>query len=346
MLSVIGTLIITVQVTLSKTFNMDIERIGVFTSGGDAPGMNACLRAVVRSAVYYRKDVVGIYQGYQGMISGDFKELKARSVGNIIHRGGTILKSARSMEFMTKEGRQKAFKQVKKAGIDALVAIGGNGTFTGAHVFYEEFGIPVIGIPATIDNDLFGTDYTIGYDTATNTVVQAIDQIRDTAASHGRLFFIEVMGRDSGFIAMRSGLAVGAEAMLVPEDPMPIDQLVQILDRNWKSRKSFSLVIVAESGESGRTFKIAEEISKRFEYYESKVTILGHLQRGGSPSCLDRVLSSRLGVAAIEGLLEGEKDVMAGIQRNDIVYVPLDDAISKRQPTNDEWIRVGNILAI
>lgn len=325
---------------------MEIEKIGVFTSGGDAPGMNACIRAVVRSAVYYRKDIVGIYQGYEGLINGQFEDLKARSVGNIIHRGGTILKSARSMAFMTKEGRAQAYEQVKEANIDALVAIGGNGTFTGAHKFHEEYGIPVIGIPATIDNDLYGTDYTIGYDTATNTVVEAIDQIRDTAASHGRLFFIEVMGRDSGFIALRSGLAVGAEATLVPEETLSVDQLVRVLDRNWKSRKSFSLVIVAEAGESGRTFKIADEISKRFDYYETKVTILGHLQRGGSPSCLDRVLSSRLGVAAVEGLLEGKTDVMAGIQRNDIVYTPLADAISKRQTTNSEWVRIGDILAI
>lgn len=325
---------------------MEIERIGVFTSGGDAPGMNACLRAVVRSAVYYRKDVFGIYQGYQGMINGDFQELKARSVGNIIHRGGTILKSSRCEEFMTKEGRQKAFDKLQKAGIDALVAIGGNGTFTGAHLLQEEHGIPVIGIPATIDNDLYGTDYTIGFDTATNTVVQAIDQIRDTAASHGRLFFIEVMGRHSGFIAMRSGLAVGAEAVLVPEQEMSTERLVNILDRNWKSRKSFSLVIVAEAGESGRTFKIAEEVNKRFNYYESKVTILGHLQRGGNPTTLDRVLSSRLGVAAVEGLLEGKSDVMAGVVHKSIKYTPLQEAISKKQEIEEEWLRLARILAI
>ena len=325
---------------------MDIERIGVFTSGGDAPGMNACLRAVVRSAVYYRKDVIGIFQGYQGLMDGDFKEFKARDVGNIIHRGGTILKSARCDAFRTKEGRAQAFEQVKEAEIDALVAIGGNGTFTGAHLFHQEHGIPVIGIPATIDNDLYGTDYTIGYDTATNTVVQAIDQIRDTAASHGRLFFIEVMGRDAGFIAMRSGLAVGAEAVLVPEREMSTERLVRILDRNWKSRKSFSLVIVAEAGESGRTFKIAEEVNKRFNYYESKVTILGHLQRGGSPSTLDRVLSSRLGVAAIEGLLEGKSDVMAGIFNREIKYTPLEEAISTKQEIDEEWLRISNILAI
>lgn len=308
--------------------------------------MNACIRAVVRTAVYYRIDAVGIYQGYQGMIQGSFKELKARSVGNILHRGGTILKSARSEEFRTKEGRRKAFVQLKKANIDALVAIGGNGTFTGAHLFYEEYGIPIIGIPATIDNDLYGTDYTIGFDTASNTVVSAIDQIRDTAASHGRLFFIEVMGRDAGFIAMRSGLAVGAEAMLIPERATDIDGLVRMLDRNWKSRKSFSLVIVAEAGESGRTFRIAEEVSKRFDYYESKVTILGHLQRGGSPTTLDRVLSSRLGVGAVEGLLEGKKDVMVGVVHKDITYTPLEEAISKRADIDEEWLRIANILAI
>jgi len=325
---------------------MDIERIGVFTSGGDSPGMNAAIRAVVRTAVYYRKDVVGIYQGYHGMIEGNFKELKARSVGNILHRGGTILQSARSDEFRTKEGRKRAYEQLKEAEIDALVAIGGDGSFTGAHILHQEFGIPVIGIPATIDNDLYGADYSIGFDTATNTVVSAIDQIRDTAASHGRLFFIEVMGRDAGFIALRSGLAVGAEAMLLPEKDADINKLVQILDRNWKSRKSFSLVIVAEAGESGRTFRIAEEVNERFNYYESKVTILGHLQRGGSPTTLDRILASRYGVAAVEGLLEGRKDVMAGIIHKDLVYTPLEEAISKRADIDDEWLRIANILAI
>ncbi len=308
--------------------------------------MNAAIRAVVRTAVYYRKDVVGIYQGYHGMIEGNFKELKARSVGNILHRGGTILQSARSDEFRTKEGRKRAYEQLKEAEIDALVAIGGDGSFTGAHILHQEFGIPVIGIPATIDNDLYGADYSIGFDTATNTVVSAIDQIRDTAASHGRLFFIEVMGRDAGFIALRSGLAVGAEAMLLPEKDADINKLVQILDRNWKSRKSFSLVIVAEAGESGRTFRIAEEVNERFNYYESKVTILGHLQRGGSPTTLDRILASRYGVAAVEGLLEGRKDVMAGIIHKDLVYTPLEEAISKRADIDDEWLRIANILAI
>lgn len=323
-----------------------IERIGVYTSGGDAPGMNACIRAVVRAGVYFRKEVVGIYRGYEGMISGDFTPLKARSVGKIIHRGGTMLKSARSEAFMTAEGRQKAYQNLKAEGIDALVAIGGNGTFTGAHIFYEEFGIPVIGIPGTIDNDLHGTDFTIGFDTATNTVVEAVDQIRDTAASHGRLFFVEVMGRDSGFIALHSGLAIGAEAMLIPERGMSTDELVMILDRNWKSSKSFSLVIVAEGGQSGRTFKLAEEVGKRLEYYDIKVTVLGHLQRGGSPSCLDRLLSSRLGVAAVEGLLEGKKDVMAGIVSNQVVYTPLLEAIGRGHQIDNDLHRIARILSI
>ncbi|MEM0997148.1 MAG: 6-phosphofructokinase [Bacteroidota bacterium] len=324
----------------------EIERIGVLTSGGDAPGMNACIRAVVRSGVYYRKEVVGIYRGYEGMIEGDFKRLRARDVGKIIHRGGTILKSARSETFRTPEGRKQAFENLQSEGIDGLVAIGGNGTFTGLHLLHEEFGMPVMGIPGTIDNDLYGTDFTIGFDTATNTVVQAVDQIRDTAASHGRLFFVEVMGRNSGFIAMHSGLSVGAEAMLVPERKMNTDELVRILDRNWKSTKSFSLVMVAEGGEQGHTFKLAEEVGRRLDYYDIKVTILGHLQRGGRPSCLDRLLSARLGVAAVEGLLEGKKDVMAGIVSDDIVYTPLVEAIKRGHHFADDLSRIAHILSI
>jgi 6-phosphofructokinase 1 len=324
----------------------EIERIGVFTSGGDAPGMNACIRAVVRSGVYYRKEVIGIYRGYEGMIEGDFKRLRARDVGQIIHRGGTILKSARSEDFMTPDGRKKAYEKLQEAEIDALVVIGGNGSLMGAHLLFEEFGIPVLGLPGTIDNDLNGTDYTIGFDTATNTVVQAVDQIRDTAASHGRLFFIEVMGRDSGFIAMHSGIAVGAEAMLIPEKDTPIDELVRILDRNWKSTKSFSLVMVAESGQQGHTFQLAEEVGKRLNHYDVKVTVLGHLQRGGSPSCLDRLLSSRLGVAAVEGLLDGKTDVMAGIVSNEIVYTPLTEAIEQGRQINDDLARIAHILSI
>lgn len=325
---------------------LEIEKIGVLTSGGDAPGMNACIRAVVRACAYYHKDVVGVMRGYYGLINGLFTDMKARSVGNIIHRGGTILKSARCDEFRTREGRQLAWQNMQEQGIDALVVIGGNGSFAGAHLLHEEFGVKVVGIPATIDNDLFGTDYTIGHDTATNTVVQAIDQIRDTAASHGRLFFIEVMGRDSGFIALRSGLAVGAESMIIPERPTSIEDLVRVLDRNWKSSKSFSLVIVAEAGESGRTFQIAKEVNERLNYYDTKVTVLGHIQRGGSPSCLDRVLSSRLGVAAVEGLLEGRSDVMAGLLNNKIAYTSLSEAIEKGQELDEDLIRISRILSI
>lgn len=324
----------------------EIDRIGVLTSGGDAPGMNACIRAVVRTGVYYRKDIVGVMQGYQGLIDGTFEDLKARSVGNIIHRGGTFLKSARCDDFRTPEGRARAYEQIQEKKLDALIAIGGNGTFTGLHKLYEEYGFPVIGIPGTIDNDLYGSDYTIGYDTATNTVVKAVDQIRDTAASHGRLFFVEVMGRDSGFIALSSGLAVGAEAVCIPELATTTDDLVRLLDRNWRSSKSFSLVIVAEAGESGRTFKLAEEVSKRLEHYDTKVTVLGHLQRGGNPSCLDRVLASRLGVAAVEGLLDGQTDVMAGVMNNKIAYTPLEEAISRGRQVDEDLIRIADILAI
>lgn len=324
----------------------NIEKIGVMTSGGDAPGMNACIRAVVRTCAYYHKDVVGIKQGFQGLIEGSFIEMRARSVGNIIHRGGTMLKSARCDAFRTLEGRKKAWENVQEKGLDAIVVIGGNGSLAGAHHFGDEYDFPVIGIPATIDNDLCGTDYSIGYDTATNTVVHAIDQIRDTAASHGRLFLIEVMGRDSGFIALHSGLAVGAEAMVIPEAKYSINELVSVLDRNWKSSKSFSLVIVAEAGESGRTFKIAEELNKQLDYYDTKVTILGHIQRGGNPSCFDRVLSSRLGVAAVEGLLEGKKAVMAGILNNKVCFTPLSEVIAKIQHADEDLIRIAKILSI
>jgi 6-phosphofructokinase 1 len=325
---------------------LEIEKIGVLTSGGDAPGMNACIRAVVRAGAYYHKDVVGVMRGYYGLINGLFTDMKARSVGNIIHRGGTILKSARCEEFKTREGRHLAWQNLQEKGIDALVVIGGNGSFAGAHLLHEEFGVKVIGIPATIDNDLYGTDFCIGHDTATNTVVEAIDQIRDTAASHGRLFFIEVMGKDAGFIALRTGLAVGAEAMIVPERRTSIEELVRVLDRNWKSSKSFSLVIVAEAGESGRTFRIAKEVNQKLNYYDTKVTVLGHIQRGGSPSCSDRVLSSRLGVAAVEGLLEGRSGVMAGMVCGKIAYTPLKEAIEKVQDVEEELLRIAQILSI
>lgn len=289
-----------------------ISKIGVFTSGGDAPGMNAALRAVVRAAIYYKKEIYGIMQGYEGMIEGDIVKLGARSVGNIIQRGGTILKTARSKEFRTKEGREKAFLNLKKHGIEALVAIGGDGTFTGLHKLQEEYSIPAICIPGTIDNDIAGTDFTVGFDTATNTAVEAIDKIRDTALSHNRLFFVEVMGRNSGYIAINSGIAGGAVATIIPEETMKLDELFAKLDEGGKTNKKSSLIVVAEGSKLGSAMELAKKVSERNNYFDIKVTILGHLQRGGSPTYFDRVLASRMGVAAIEGLLNGERDVMVG----------------------------------
>lgn len=323
-----------------------IKKIGVFTSGGDAPGMNAAIRAVVRASYFHGLRVVGIRKGYEGMIRGDVKRLKSRSVSGIIHRGGTILKSARSQEFRTEEGRKKAWRSLQENEIDALIAIGGDGTFTGAHAFFNEFDIPIIGIPGTIDNDLTGTDYTIGYDTATNTAVQAIDKIRDTASSHNRLFFIEVMGRDAGFIAVRSALAGGAEAVLIPEEHLTTEELIKVLETGSKNNKTSSLVIVAEGGKSGSATEIAQQVSKEFSYYDTKVTILGHIQRGGSPTCFDRVLASRLGVAAVEGLIEGQKDVMVGVINNKIVYTPLEEAIQLEREIDAEVLRISKILSI
>lgn len=323
-----------------------IRIIGVFTSGGDSPGMNACIRAVVRACVYNKKKAVGIYQGYHGLINNEFEELHVRSVSNIIHKGGTILKSARSEEFMTKEGRERAWENIKKNRIDALVAIGGDGTFRGAHTFYEEYGIPVIGVPGTIDNDLNGTYYTIGYDTATNTAVEAIDKVRDTASSHNRLFFIEVMGRDAGFIAIRSAIAAGAEAIMIPEENTTIDELVGILKLGAQSSKSSSLVVVAEGDEEGGAFEIARKVGEKFHYYDTKVTVLGHLQRGGSPTCFDRVLASRLGVAAVEGLLEGKKDVMVGRFASEITFTPLEEATKQGHKIDEELLRIADILSV
>ncbi len=323
-----------------------IKKIGVFTSGGDAPGMNAAIRAVVRAGIFYEKEIAGIFKGYDGMINNDIKKLNARSVANILHRGGTFLKSARSMEFQTPEGREKAWKNLQAQQIDALVAIGGDGTFTGAHIFYEKYGLPIIGIPGTIDNDLSGTDNTIGYDTASNTAMHAIDNIRDTASSHDRLFFIEVMGRDAGFIAVNTGVAGGAAAIMIPEKKMSIDQLIEKLDMSAQSKKLSSLVVVAEGGKSGSAIEIAEKVNQRMTNYDTKVTILGHLQRGGAPSCFDRVLASRLGVAAVEGLLAGKKDVMAGMINNKIAFTPLMQAISEKKEIEEEALRVAQILSI
>ncbi|MGJ8667097.1 MAG: 6-phosphofructokinase [Patiriisocius sp.] len=324
-----------------------IKRIGVLTSGGDAPGMNAAIRAVVRSCVYHNVECVGIFRGYEGLIEGDFQPLDARSVKNLINRGGTFLKSARSKEFMTKEGRQKAYDHLKKAEIDALVTIGGDGTFKGAIVFNEEFDFPIVGLPGTIDNDINGTDYTIGYDTALNTVVEAIDKIRDTANSHNRLFLVEVMGRDAGDIALNAGIGAGAEEILIPEQNMGRDRLIESLKRSKKSGKSSSIVVVAEGDQIGKNILgLAEYIRENLEEYECKVTVLGHIQRGGSPSCYDRVLASRMGVGAIDALLNGERDVMIAIVHNKIVSIDFKESLKGSNKIDESLIRVADITSI
>lgn len=324
-----------------------IQKIGVFTSGGDAPGMNAAIRAVVRSAIYYKKEVFGIMRGYEGMIEGDIVKLGARSVSNIIQRGGTILKTARCEEFRTPEGRKKAYDSLQREGIQALVAIGGNGTFMGLHKFYEEFKVPSICLPGTIDNDLAGTDFSIGYDTATNTAVEAIDKIRDTALSHSRLFFVEVMGRHSGYIAVNSGVAGGAVAIIVPEETITFDEFYDQLVQGAKTSKKSNLVVVAEGSKIGGANELARKISERSNYFDIKVTILGHLQRGGSPTYFDRVLASKMGVAAVEGLLAGKRDAMVGIRGKNIVYNDFADVMAAQNNQIDtESIRIAKILSI
>jgi 6-phosphofructokinase 1 len=321
-----------------------IKKIGVFTSGGDAPGMNACIRAVVRTAIYNGLEVCGIKRGYNGMIKGDILPMNTLSVSNILQRGGTILKSARSTEFMTPEGRKKAYDNLVAHGIDALVAIGGNGTFTGAKIFFEEFGIPTIGAPGTIDNDLYGTDYTIGFDTAVNTALESIDKIRDTADAHDRIFFIEVMGRDSGFIAFQSGIGGGAELIMVPETTTTINEVIEVLTKNWESSKTSCVVIVAEGDEEGNADEIAAKVKGKIPYNDIKVTRLGHVQRGGTPTAFDRILSSRMGMCAVEALLAGRKCEMVGIVNNEVVYTPFGDAINLPKPIHPDMIRMARIL--
>ncbi len=324
-----------------------MKKIAVFTSGGDAPGMNACIRAVVRGALYHGIEVFGIRRGYNGMISGDFIPLQSQSVSNIVQRGGTILKSARSKEFMTPEGRKKAYENLMANGIDGLVAIGGNGTFTGAEVFYNEYQLPTVGCPGTIDNDLYGTDYTIGFDTAVNTALEAIDKIRDTADSHDRIFFIEVMGRDSGYIAIQSGIGGGAEIVMVPETHTPIKKVVSTLKEGWTRSKSSSIVVVAEGDEEGHAAEIASKIKEQIgDKLDIRVTTLGHIQRGGSPTAYDRILASRMGLAAVEGLMKGYKNVMAGVVNNELVYIPFIDTIKKQKPIHDDLLRMVHILSI
>jgi 6-phosphofructokinase 1 len=324
-----------------------VQRIGVMTSGGDSPGMNAAIRSVVRTCSYHNIECIGIYRGYQGLIDGEYEMLTARSVSNTINRGGTILKSARSDEFRTKEGRKKAYENIKEAQIDGLILIGGDGTFTGGMIFNKEYMVPVVGIPGTIDNDIFGTDFTLGYDTALNTVVEAIDKIRDTASSHDRLFIVEVMGRDAGFIALNAGVGGGAEEILIPEENIGLETLMESLRRSKKSGKSSSIVVMAEGDKTGENvFDLAKKVEEKMPEYEVRVSVLGHMQRGGAPSCFDRVFASRIGVKAVELLLEGKSNVMVGLKNNNICTTPLDKAVKGQHKIDKELIRVSDIMSI
>jgi len=323
-----------------------INTIAVMTSGGDSPGMNAAIRSVVRTCAFYDKECIGVYRGYQGMIEGDFTTLTARNINNIINKGGTILKSARSDEFRTSDGRKKAFQQLKDNNIDGLVVIGGDGSFTGGVVFNKEYNFPVIGIPGTIDNDIFGTSHTIGYDTALNTAVDAIDKIRDTASSHNRLFFVEVMGRDAGFIALNAGVGAGAEEILIPEENLGLDRLLESLVKSRKSGKSSSIVVVAEGDKSGKNvFELAEYVEENMPEYDVRVSVLGHMQRGGSPSCFDRVLASRLGVKAVEMIIENKTNLMIGLKNNTVITTDLEEAITGGHEINKELLRVSDIMS-
>ncbi|MBN2863396.1 MAG: 6-phosphofructokinase [Bacteroidales bacterium] len=323
-----------------------IRKIGVLTSGGDAPGMNAAIRGVTRTAVYNGLEVVGIRQGYQGLINSDFMPLESGSVSDIIQRGGTILKTARCEEFKTPEGRAKAYNNLKEARIDGVVVIGGDGSFTGARIFNEEYDIPFVGIPGTIDNDIYGTDYTIGYDTALNTVVEAVDKIRDTASAHNRMFFVEVMGAEAGFIALYSGIATGAEAIIIPETKGEARDLKALIESGNIRKKSSNLIIVAEGDEEGGAFAIAEKLKNEFTGYDIRVSVLGHLQRGGSPSANDRVNASRLGHAAVEALLDDQKSVMVGLTNNEIVLVPFRRAIKLHKDVDRTLIELAKILSV
>lgn len=322
-----------------------MKKIAVMTSGGDAPGMNAGIRAVTRTALSMGIEVMGIYRGYQGMIEADFIPLDHFKVSNIIHRGGTFLKTARSQDFRTVEGRATAAANLKKEGVEGLVVIGGDGSFRGAAALHSEHGIKVVGCPGTIDNDLFGTDYTIGYDTAVNTAVHAIDQIRDTADSHNRLFFVEVMGRDAGFIALRTGLASGAESVLVPETTTYIDELIEHLQKGLKMQKSSAIIIVAEGDDEGGAIDVARKVNEKFTGWETKVTVLGHIQRGGSPTAFDRILASRMGHQAVKSLLAGATDIMIGQRNNEMVEVPFGQAVKHHETLNPHLLELVEILA-
>ena len=317
-----------------------IKCIGILTSGGDAPGMNAAIRAVTRSAIYNGLTVKGIYRGYKGLITGEIQEFKTQNVSNIIQQGGTILKTARCQEFKTPEGRKIAYETMQREGIDALVVIGGDGSLTGARLLAQEFDVPCIGLPGTIDNDLYGTDTTIGYDTALNTILDAVDKIRDTATSHERLFFVEVMGRDAGFLALNGAIAAGAEAAIIPEFNTEVDQLEEFIKNGFRKSKSSSIVLVAESEITGGAMHYAERVKNEYPQYDVRVTILGHLQRGGKPTAHDRIIASRMGVASIQALMEGQRNVMIGIENDQIVYVPFTKAIKNDKPIDRELVNV------
>lgn len=323
-----------------------IKCIGILTSGGDAPGMNAAIRAVTRAAIYNGLQVKGIYRGYKGLVTDEITEFKSQNVSNIIQLGGTILKTARCQEFCTPEGRKLAYENMKKENIDALVIIGGDGSLTGARIFAQEFDVPCIGLPGTIDNDLFGTDTTIGYDTALNTILDAVDKIRDTATSHERLFFVEVMGRDAGFLALNGALASGAEAAIIPEFNTEVDQLEEFIKNGFRKSKNSSIVLVAESELTGGAMHYAERVKKEYPQYDVRVTILGHVQRGGSPTAHDRILASRLGAAAIDAIMEDQRNVMIGIENDEIVYVPFSKAIKNAKPIKKELMNVLRELSI
>ncbi len=321
-----------------------MKRIAVFTSGGDAPGMNACVRAVVRAALYNGVDVYGIRYGYNGMIEGDIFPMTSYSVSNTLQRGGTFLKSARSEEFRTKEGRKRAFDNLAQKKIEGVVAIGGDGTFTGAKIFHEEFGVKMMGVPGTIDNDLFGTDYTIGFDTAVNTALHAIDNIRDTANSHDRVFFVEVMGRKTGYIALHCGIGGGAELVMVPETNTTIDDVISTLESGRDKKKTSAIVIVAEGDEQGDAHQVAAKVKEKLPFLDIRVSTLGHMQRGGSPTSRDRILASRLGLHAVDGLIQGMSCHMAGVIDNKLVYHTLDDAINKTKPLRDDLLGLVEVL--
>jgi 6-phosphofructokinase 1 len=322
-----------------------VTKIGVLTSGGDAPGMNAAIRAVVRTGLYHNMEVFGIMRGYQGMIDDDIVPMHSRSVANIIQRGGTILKTARSKDFFEPEGRKRAYENLKKHGIDGLVIIGGDGSFRGAQKFSSEFDIPCIGLPGTIDKDIAGSDFTIGFDTAVNTAIEAIDKIRDTADAHDRLFIIEVMGRDAGYIALHSGIATGAEHILIPETKTDLESVVDSLEEKERRKKLVNMIVVAEGEDTGGGNEVAAIIKKRLPHLDTRVCILGHIQRGGSPTCLDRLIASRLGYAAVDSLIEGKHNTMIGIMNNKLHYTPLDKAVKAKQRISDEWMKIVKILA-